>query len=138
MLHPREHPLTQRGPVLVRSTADQFNVHVLIRRGDEDSNRAVVDILEERYGDGFAQAVPDGAEVHWHEAGGAASGIKVVFPGRGYHTDPEVAAPLVAQTCLAWLELTGDDPVEDLDALVAERVAEDEDIEDEDEDADAD
>lgn len=122
MRYPTHQPLAQWGFVYIRSLPDQFYVHMMVRKGDATTNNAIIDILQERYGDALEAAMPRQAQVRWHDAEQNADAIKIVFHGDGYNADPDEAAELVRRVCVTWLELLETDPIEDLDALIAERI----------------
>jgi hypothetical protein len=118
MLYPRDVELARWGRVVIRSHTDNFYIHLLVVKGDQATNTAIVEELHRRYSDHLQELVPSGGEIRWHEAGQAADGIKVVFHGDGFTTDPDEAAEAIQQVCVGWLSILRDLPLDDIDELL--------------------
>jgi hypothetical protein len=115
MLYPKDVELARWGRVVVRSHGDNFYLHLLVTKGDQETNTAIVELLRQRYGDQLEELVPDEAEVRWHDAGQSADGIKVVWYGDGFATDPDEAGSAILEVCTGWLAALRATPLDDLE-----------------------
>lgn len=114
------------GPLLhIRANKDQMAVAVFISGfNTKDGNTAAVDILRARLAGQLEQQIPEGSTVHWDLVGaGHRSFVRTELPGAGYSAgDVEVAAEWALTVSTAWLNILAENPINDLEQQVAERV----------------
>lgn len=116
----------QSGFTHIRASKNFSYVHIYVNDFEHaDENHAAIDVLRDRYGQQLLHRLPDDAEIEWHAGRpqDRLDAIKIRFDGLGYDSDPIAAAASLRETCQIWLELLQQDPVDDLEREVSERIA---------------
>lgn len=111
------------GPRLdIRANKDRMIVAIYVNQFNlKDANTAAIGIMRNRYDAALGAQLPPGSVLDWEVVGaGRRSLVRTELPGTGYVAgDVNAAAEWSVAVATAWLNVIADNPILDLEQLVA-------------------